>query len=102
MLKKIALEKFGDLVAALMEKGPLYAPVKSEKAVDFREIKNPGDATLDFYNTAMSPKFMFFPQSEDIIRYKLGKDAKGRRNNKMEAWIIEWEAGMKGYRTGMT
>jgi len=85
VLKKIALEKFGDLVAALMEKGPLYAPVKSEKAVDFREIKNPGDATLDFYNTAMSPKFMFFPQSEDIIRYKLGKDATEAEPVKIDA-----------------
>ncbi len=75
MLKKIAVEKFGDLVSALMVKGPLYAPVKGEKAVDFQEIRNPAEVTLDFYNTAMSPKFMFFPQSEDMIRYKLGKGA---------------------------
>jgi ferredoxin len=73
VLKKIAFEKLGDLVSALMEKGPLYAPVKGETAVDFQEIKSPADVTLDFYNTAMSPKFVFFPQSEDMIRYKLGK-----------------------------
>jgi sulfhydrogenase subunit beta (sulfur reductase) len=75
VLKKIALEKFGDLVSALMGKGPLYAPVRGEKAVDFQEIRNPADVTLDFYNTAMSPKFVFFPQSEEMIRYKLGKEA---------------------------
>lgn len=75
MLKKIALDKVGDLVSALMAKGPLFAPVKGEKAVDFREIEDPGDVTLDFYNTAMSPKFMFFPQSEDMIRYNVGKEA---------------------------
>ncbi len=75
MLKKIALEKFGHLVSAIMEKGPLYAPVKGGKAVDFQEIRNPADVTLDFYNTAMSPKFVFFPQSEDMIRYSLGKEA---------------------------
>ncbi len=75
MLKKIALEKVGDLVSALMGKGPLFAPVKGEKAVDFQEIRNPGDVTLDFYNTAMSPKFIFFPQSEDMIRYTVGKEA---------------------------
>lgn len=75
MLKKIALEKLGDLVSALMERGPLYAPVKDGKAVDFQRIGKPSDVTLDFYNTAMSPKFVFFPQSEEMIRYKLGKDA---------------------------
>jgi ferredoxin len=75
VLKKIALEKLGDLVSALMERGPLYAPVKDGKAVDFQRIGKASDVTLDFYNTAMSPKFIFFPQSEEIIRYKLGKDA---------------------------
>ncbi len=74
MLKKIALEKLGELVSALMEKGPLYAPVKGEKAVDFQKIRQPADVTLDFYNTAMSPKFVFFPQSEEMIRYTLVKD----------------------------
>lgn len=85
MLKKIALEKLGDLVAALLEKGPLYAPVKGEKGADFREIRNPGEVTLDFYNTAMSPKFLFFPQSEDMIRYKLGKDAAEAEPVKIDA-----------------
>jgi sulfhydrogenase subunit beta (sulfur reductase) len=74
VLKKIALEKLGDLVSALMKKGPLYAPVKEEKAVDFQKIRLPADVTLDFYNTAMSPKFVFFPQSEEMIRYTLVKD----------------------------
>lgn len=73
MLKKIAVEKFGEVVSALMAKGPLYAPVKTDLGADFQEIKNPADVTLDFYNTTMSPKFMFFPQSEDMIRYKIGK-----------------------------
>ena len=75
MLKKVALEKLGDLLSALMERGPLYAPVKSEKSVDFQKIRQPADVTLDFYNTAMSPKFVFFPQSEEMIRYKLKKEA---------------------------
>jgi sulfhydrogenase subunit beta (sulfur reductase) len=73
VLKKIAVEKFGDLVSALMKKGPLYAPVKAEGGVEFQEIKSPAAVTLDFYNTTMSPKFVFFPQSEDMIRYKLEK-----------------------------
>jgi sulfhydrogenase subunit beta (sulfur reductase) len=75
VLKKITLEKLGGLVSALMERGPLYAPVKDGKAADFQRIGQPSDVTLDFTNTAMSPKFVFFPQSEEMIRYTLGKDA---------------------------
>ena len=74
MFKKIALEKLEGLVSTLMERGPLYAPVKDEKSVDFQRIQQPADVTLDFYNTVMSPKFVFFPQSEEIIRYTLGKE----------------------------
>ncbi|MDA8125577.1 MAG: 4Fe-4S dicluster domain-containing protein [Deltaproteobacteria bacterium] len=73
MLKKIGLDKLGGLAAALMEKGPLYAPVRDEKAVNFQAIQDPAAVTLDFYNTALSPKFVFFPQSEDLIRYRLEK-----------------------------
>jgi ferredoxin len=54
-----------------MEKGPLYAPVKGKDGVHFRAIQNPGDVTLDFYNTVMSPKAVFFPQTEDLIRYRI-------------------------------
>ncbi|OPY90404.1 MAG: Anaerobic sulfite reductase subunit A [Syntrophaceae bacterium PtaU1.Bin231] len=75
MLKKIALEKFGELVAALMGKGKLFAPVKGNGGVNFEEIKNAGDVTLDFYNTVMSPKSIFFPQTEDMVKYRIGKDS---------------------------
>jgi sulfhydrogenase subunit beta (sulfur reductase) len=75
VFKKIALEKLGEVMSVLMEKGPLFAPVRGEKVVDFRRIDRPAAVTLDFYNTAMSPKFVFFPQSEEMIRYRLGKEA---------------------------
>ena len=74
MLKKIALDKFNDFVAALMGKGKLFAPVKGNGGVNFEEIKTAGDVTLDFYNTVMSPKALFFPQIEDMVKYKLEKE----------------------------
>jgi sulfhydrogenase subunit beta (sulfur reductase) len=74
VFKKIALEKLGDLVSELTARGPLYAPVRGEKSIDFQKIRRPADVTLDFYNTEMSPKFVFFPQSEEMIRYKIGKE----------------------------
>jgi len=73
VFKKIPLEKLGDLVSALMAKGPLYAPVKDEKAVNFRKIQDPAEVTMDFYNTVLSPKHVFFPPSEEMIRYRLEK-----------------------------
>ncbi|MBI4633543.1 MAG: 4Fe-4S dicluster domain-containing protein [Deltaproteobacteria bacterium] len=74
VFKKITLEKLGDLVSALKEKGPLYAPVRDGKAVNFQKITKTADVTLDFYNTVFSPKFVFFPQTEDLIRYTLQKE----------------------------
>jgi len=74
LLRKIAQEKLGDLVVALMGKGKLYAPVQGKGGVNFEEIKNAGDVTLDFYNTVLSPKSVFFPQTEAMVKYKIGKD----------------------------
>ncbi len=74
-LKKIAIDKINDLAAALMQKGTLIAPVREEKGSNFREIKNPQDIYLDYDNTLLSPKNIFFPQMEDFVNYQLGKDA---------------------------
>ncbi len=74
MLKKIAADKLGQLVAALMEKGKVFAPVSGKGGANFEEITNAGDATLDFYNTVLSPKSLFFPQTERMIRYRIEKD----------------------------
>lgn len=74
MLKKIGLEKVNDLASALMEEGELFAPVAGDAGVDFQKITNSGDVTLDFYNTLRSPKAVFFPQTDDMVRYRLTHD----------------------------
>jgi len=71
VLKKIGLEKRETLASALMEKGELFAPAADGAVVNFRRIDNPGDVTLDFYNTLQSPKSVFFPQTDDMVRYRL-------------------------------
>jgi sulfhydrogenase subunit beta (sulfur reductase) len=71
VLKKIGLEKIDALASALMERGELFAPVAGDAGVDFQKIDNPGDVTLDFYNTLRSPKHVFFPQTDDMVRYRL-------------------------------
>ena len=73
MLKKTTIEKINEVAAALMQKGTLIAPVKEDAGANFREIKDPQEIYLDYYNTVLSPKNIFLPQMEDFIKYKLTK-----------------------------
>lgn len=79
MLKKIAMEKISQLAASLQEKGTLLAPVKEDFGHHFSEISAPGQVDLDFYNTVTSPKNAFFPQKEDLIKYKTGRSLAGAK-----------------------
>lgn len=72
-MKKTAIKKISDLAAQLIEKGTLIAPVKEDAGFNFREIFDAQQVTLDFYNTLMSPKSAFFPQTEDFVRYDKNK-----------------------------
>lgn len=74
MLKKIAQGRLSEFTAALLTRGTLYAPVRDDRGVNFQSIGDPENVTLDFYNTLLSPKSVFFPQSEDLIAYRLGKE----------------------------
>ena len=73
MLKKTAIEKISQLAAVLIEKGTLLAPVKEVSGHNFAEITDPQKVDLNFYNTIMSPKGVFFPHKEDFVKYKIGK-----------------------------
>jgi sulfhydrogenase subunit beta (sulfur reductase) len=73
VLRKIGLEKTAELVSALMEKGEVFAPVADAAGLNFQKIQDPGDVTLDFYNTLQSPKSVFFPQTDDMVRYRIAK-----------------------------
>ncbi|MDZ4163691.1 MAG: 4Fe-4S dicluster domain-containing protein [Smithellaceae bacterium] len=78
-MKKIAQGRLSELVAALLERGELYAPVRDDRGVNFQSIGGPEEVTLDFYNTLLSPKSVFFPPSEDLIAYRLGKEEQAAR-----------------------
>ncbi len=73
MLKKIAIEKISELAAELMGKGNLIAPVKEAFGHNFAQILDPQKVDLDYYNTLMSPKSVFFPHKEDFVKYRVGK-----------------------------
>ena len=74
MLKKIALEILQPFVIRLRAKGKLFAPVQGTGGVNFEEIKNAGEVTLDFHNTVLKPEVTFFLQIEDMVKYRVGKD----------------------------
>jgi sulfhydrogenase subunit beta (sulfur reductase) len=73
VLKKTAIQKISDLAAQLMQKGTLVAPVREDAGLNFREISDVQQVDLSFYNTLMSPKSAFFPQTEDFVRYDKNK-----------------------------
>jgi len=78
VVKKIEHDRIQEIIAALMEKGILYAPVEDEEGVNFHLVDDPARVTLDFYNTVQGPKCAFFPQTEELIRYRMtheGADA---------------------------
>lgn len=72
-MKKTAVQKISDLAAQLMQKGTLIAPVREDAGFNFREISDAKQVDLNYYNTLMSPKSVFFPQMEDFVRYQTGK-----------------------------
>lgn len=74
MVKKITPDTFQGFLAALMNGARLFAPVADGDVVTFRQIDNPEDVTLDFYNTTLSPKSILFPQCEEMVRYRLGRE----------------------------
>jgi ferredoxin len=74
-MKKTAINKISELAAELLGKGTLVAPVKEDAGFNFREISDAGQVDLNFYNTLMSPKTAFFPQTEDFLRYDKNKSA---------------------------
>jgi ferredoxin len=73
VLKKTIIDKLPELEAALMEKGTLIAPVKEDAGFNFREITDAKQVDLVFHNTIISPKSVFFPQTEDFVQYQTGK-----------------------------
>lgn len=59
----------GSLIEKLLEEFEVFAPVQTENAVEFTRINHTDDTLLDFINTRVPPKNIFFLQSEVIFRY---------------------------------
>ncbi len=67
-IKKTALP---DLYRAIEKDYPLYLPVKKANCVDFDRYEEGKEVSLETLRTVKSPKDMFFPQSEDLVKFRV-------------------------------
>ena len=68
-LKTINKKDITKLLDKLAKDYRLLAPVKKDDIINFAEVQDAGNITLDFYNTKESAKKIFFPQSETLYCY---------------------------------
>lgn len=85
VLKKDELEKW---VKNMMKKYALYAPVVKNEQPMFKRISDPKKITLDFINTVISPKDLFFKQTETLFTFKLGKEKDIKPVEPSEKFIV--------------
>ena len=72
-LKTINKKDITKLLDDLAKNYRLFAPVNKDDIVNFEEVQNAGNITLDFHNCKESPKKLFFPQSETLYCYSKEK-----------------------------
>ena len=67
---KIGKEKLNELYAVISAGAPLWLPVKKAGEVNYGLYEAGADVSLETLKTVKSPKDLFFPQSETMMRFK--------------------------------
>ena len=67
---KIAKERLNDLYAKINEAMGLYIPVKEAGEVNYQFWGEGKEVSLETLKTVKSPKNIFFPQSENMMKFK--------------------------------
>lgn len=67
---KIAKEKLGGLYEAISALSPLWLPVKKAGEVNYALYAPGAEVSLETLKTVKSPKDLFFPQSETMMKFK--------------------------------
>lgn len=67
ILQKNQLSKF---IEELAKNHKVLAPVKKNGFTVYKEVKSADEITLDYINTKMPPKEIFFPRTEVLFHYK--------------------------------
>ena len=69
-MRKCSLDKLNALFAAMAQNADLYLPVDGEDGTSSYQKWQEGSVWSNALNTNKSPKDFFFPQSEDLMRFK--------------------------------
>ena len=67
---KIAKERLNDLYAKINETMGLFIPIKKAGEVNYHVWGEGKEVSLETLKTVKSPKNMFFPQSENMMKFK--------------------------------
>jgi sulfhydrogenase subunit beta (sulfur reductase) len=67
----LARDQMPALLEALLQDRELFAPVNDGGLVAFRSVSSPEQVLLDYRNSTLPPKGLFFPQTETIFAYSL-------------------------------
>ncbi len=68
---KIAKERLNDVYAKINESMGLFIPVKRAGEVNYEVWKEGKEVSLETLKTVKSPKNMFFPQTENLMKFKM-------------------------------
>jgi sulfhydrogenase subunit beta (sulfur reductase) len=66
--KTIKKSRLNELLDSLAQQYDLIAPV-NDTTIVFRQVKSGSEVTLDYINSALSPKNAYFPQTETLFRF---------------------------------
>ena len=67
---KIAKNRLNELYAKIDESMGLFIPIKRAGEVNYAVWKDGKEVSLETLKTVKSPKNMFFPQSENLMKFK--------------------------------
>lgn len=68
---KIAKSKLNELFDAISANEELYLPIKKNNSSEYGLYNESAQTALDMLNTTKSPKDLFFPQSETVVKFKM-------------------------------
>ncbi len=72
--KFLQKEQFPKFINELMNRYPVYAPIKKNGFHVFEKISSPKIIDLEYSNTKIPPKELFFPRAETLFSYAKSKE----------------------------
>ena len=84
----IQKQKLDNFIKIILKKYRLIAPVEKDNIISFKEIKKPDELTLNFTNSKIPPKSIFFPQTETLFKFSTGKNIKLENPDNFEETIL--------------